>query len=269
MEINNEIYNTKAHSWWNDDNNNDKDGSLVSLRFLSNPAKFSYFKKIIDDTLKKKPGDKTLLDVGCGGGFLSEELAKIDLDVTGIDISKESIEAAKRHAKQENLNIKYLAGIGEDLPFESNSFDFVCCCDVLEHVQDPDKVIGEIARVLKKDGIFFYDTINRTILSKLVMIKIMQEWKSTAFLDSNIHLWNMFIKPKELVKLLEKHTLVNREVRGIAPGMNFIAHYINLRNRQKGKISWQELSGKLKLRVSNNTAGTYVGYAVKNGISPE
>ncbi len=207
--------------------------------------------------------NSTLLDVGCGGGYLSEELAKIDLNVTGIDPSRESIEAARKHAKQEKLNITYMVGYGEKLPFGSNTFDFVCCCDVLEHVQDYGKIIQEVSRVLKNGGIFFYDTINRTIISKLIMIKIMQEWKNTSFLDPNLHVWDMFIKPQEIIKTLNDHQLVHQEIKGISPGMNFISHYLNLKRCVRSEISWQELGDRLNLRISNSLYSTYIGYATK------
>jgi 2-polyprenyl-6-hydroxyphenyl methylase/3-demethylubiquinone-9 3-methyltransferase len=203
--------------------------------------------------------------VGCGGGYLSEELAKIGLDVTGLDPSPRTIETARTHAAQEGLTIDYREGCGEELPFASHRFDFVCCCDVLEHVDDFSLVIKEIARVLKPGGVFFYDTINRTLLSKLIMINIMQDWKATAFLDPGIHSWSMFIKPQELLPVLTEHQLVNQDIKGLSPGMNFFSHYINLRKRARGEISWEELGKRLKLRTSRNTTGTYIGYAVKSG----
>ena len=88
---------------------------------------------------------------------------------------------------------------GGALPFKPEVIDFVCCCDALAHVGEPARIIAEVVRVLKSGGIFFYDTVNRTLASWLVMIKIMQAWKATAFLEPDTHLWRMFIKPKELI----------------------------------------------------------------------
>lgn len=261
MEVNNAIYNDLGHAWWDDDG----DGNLVSLRYLSNPVKFNYIHSIVRNVRNQFPNRRTLLDVGCGGGYLSEELAKIDLDVTGLDPSPASIAAARSHAAKEGLAIDYCEGYGEKLPFESNRFDFACCCDVLEHVDDYSRVIREISRVLKPGGVFFYDTINRTLISKFVMIKIMQEWRGTAFLDPGIHSWDMFIKPQELLNVLVEHQLINQDIKGLSPGMNIFSHYFNLRKRAKSKISWQELGKRLKLRISRNTACTYIGYAVKTG----
>ena len=260
MPINNDIYEERGRTWWDEDG----DSNLVSLRFLNNPAKFKYFHSIIDRRIKSRPHDRRLLDVGCGGGYLAEELARAGLDVTGIDPSNQSLKSALKHALQENLDIKYLQGIGENLPFEDGSFDFVCCCDVLEHVGDYGKILGEISRVLKSGGIFFYDTINRNPLSWLVMIKMLQDWKLTAFLAPNVHVWRMLIKPKELLAALSEHHLVSREMRGLSPGLNYPSHFFNLIKRARGTISWPALAQKLDFRITRDLSIVYLGYAIKN-----
>ncbi len=259
MEINNAVYDRKGHAWWDEN----EDGSLISLRFLSNPVKFNYIHAVIDARPGVDPTRPTLLDVGCGGGYLAEELARTGLAVTGIDPSPVTIGTAREHARQTGLDIDYQEARGEALPFASAAFDYVCCCDVLEHVPDPALVIAEIARVLKPGGLFFYDTVNRSFISWLVMIKIMQEWKKTAFLEPRIHLWSMFITPRELVAMLDAHGMINQEIRGLGPGPNFIAHYINLRRRARGLIDWAELGRRLNLGIGTNLAVTYVGYALK------
>ncbi len=258
MRINNDIYEDLGTAWWDENG----DGNLVSLRFLNNPVKFNYIQNVIGP--KRKEG--SVLDVGCGGGYLAEELAKIGLNVTGIDPSAKTIATARAHARQEGLSIQYIEGRGEELPFEADRFDIVCCCDVLEHVENYEDVISAIARVLKPGGLFFYDTINRTMVSRLIMIKILQEWRRTSFLDANVHVWEMFIKPGELEKVLHRHRLVSHEVKGLSPGWNFVAHYLNLRKRVRGDISWQELAERLGLNISVNKSCTYIGYAVKARI---
>jgi 2-polyprenyl-6-hydroxyphenyl methylase/3-demethylubiquinone-9 3-methyltransferase len=146
---------------------------------------------------------------------VDEEFARLGCQVTGIDPSEPSLATAKAHAKQSGLDIDYRVGIGEDLPFPDETFDIVYCCDVLEHVNDLVKVIAEISRVLKKDGVFLYDTINQTLPSKLVMIKLFQEWSSTSFMPANTHGWNMFIKPRALQQLIISPRTVHAHVRSI------------------------------------------------------
>jgi 2-polyprenyl-6-hydroxyphenyl methylase/3-demethylubiquinone-9 3-methyltransferase len=106
-----------------------------------------------------------LLDIGCGGGVLTEDFASMGCQVTGIDISPRSIEVAKAHAALSGLTVDYRVGSGTELDFEANSFDAVSCCDVLEHIQDWKQVLAEASRVLTPGGLFFFDTINRTLKS--------------------------------------------------------------------------------------------------------
>ncbi len=140
--------------------------------------------------------------------------------VTGIDPSEPSLAAARQHAQSERLAIDYRQGTGESIPFADGTFPVVYCCDVLEHVRDLPKVIGEIYRVTKPGGVFFFDTINRTFVSKLVAIKIWQEWKSTAFMPPRLHEWRMFIRPEELEGLLVEAGFEFEEFRGTQPNVS-------------------------------------------------
>jgi len=137
------------------------------LRTMLNPVRFAFFRDELIKTMQMDLTGRRLLDVGCGGGLLAEEVAHLGLLVTGVDPSQRSLVTACKHAAQSDLRINYVAATGELLPIASASHDIVICCDVLEHVDAPDKVIAEVARVLKPNGIFFYDTINRTFISKV------------------------------------------------------------------------------------------------------
>lgn len=161
-------------------------------------------------------------------------------DVTGIDPSEGSIEAARRHAVQSRLKIDYRVGSGERLPFGNGIFDVVYCCDVLEHILHWDAVILEIARVLKPRGVFFYDTINRTTLSKMIFIKLGQEWRFTRFLPPDPHVWEMFIKPGELKASITRHALEHREITGTGPPGNPLRMIMTMRRYNTGKISAAE-----------------------------
>jgi 2-polyprenyl-6-hydroxyphenyl methylase/3-demethylubiquinone-9 3-methyltransferase len=203
-QIDNDVYHGHESSdkdvWWHPDT------VLYLLKTSINPWRMGYCTEIIN-RLNINPHGKTALEVGCGGGILTEDVARMGFTTTGIDPSEGSIESAIKHAEESGLEIKYDIGMGEDLPYPDNSFDVLFCCDVLEHVMDLPKVIEEIARVLKPGGLFLYDTLNRTLYSKLVAIKIWQEWKWFAFMPPNLHVWEMFIKPKELISLMDKNGL--------------------------------------------------------------
>jgi 2-polyprenyl-6-hydroxyphenyl methylase / 3-demethylubiquinone-9 3-methyltransferase len=257
-QVDNDLYRRLGKEWWNEDV-----GEFSTIRFFVNPVRFGYFERVLRQWCGLEQSMQKLLDVGCGGGLLAEEFARSGLLVTGIDPAAESIETARAHALESGLNIEYRVGSGERLFFDDASFDHVACCDVLEHVDDLDGVLGEIARVLKPGGLFLYDTINRTAISRLVMIKIMQEWPSTAVCPANVHVWEKFIRPIELIAMLKRHGLDQREMRGISTRRNPIAIWLDLRRRAKARISFKELGRRLGFRESGFLSASYMGYAVR------
>lgn len=255
--IDNELYNDKKNQWWYEDS------PLFVISCSFNPARISYLQKILQNEQNTNPQGKIALDIGCGGGFLCEELARMGFSVTGIDPSAQSIQTATDHSLANGLQIEYLLGTGEFLPHTDNSVDFVFCCDVLEHVRDLPKVISEISRVLKPGGIFFWDTINRTFLSKLIAINILQDWKCWAVAPPNLHVWEMFIKPQELRSLLEINNLAWKDHTGLMPNIAFPAVLGYLRQKVKGKLSFKEFGQKVWMVESKITNIMYMGVAVK------
>lgn len=258
QKVDNDLYRRLGHAWWDDDV-----GQFSTIRFWINPVRFGYFMRVLDREWAIGRGKGKLLDVGCGGGLLAEEFARVGLEVTGIDPAPETIETARAHASASGLAIEYQTGSGEQLPFPEGSFDHVTCCDVLEHVEDVERVISEIARVLKPGGLFFYDTINRTFISWIAVIKVMQEWPATAFAAPDMHVWEKFIKPAELVTLFERHGLKQRDNRGISPRRNPIAALLDFRRRVQGKITFKELGRRLDVQESEHLEISYMGYAIK------
>lgn len=255
--IDNNLYNKPADIWWGEDT------ILHMLKTSVNPCRFGYYHKVYKEVLKMNPTGKTALDVGCGGGILAEEFAAAGFQVTGIDPSENSLNTARGHAEFNGLNIDYRIGTGEQLQFADNSFDVVYCCDVLEHVRDLPKCISEISRVLKPGGVFFYDTFNRNPLSKLIVIKLWQEWKSTAFMPPNLHVYEMLIKPKELEELMLRSGLNEIHMKGMSPNVSPIKMVSLLRKRAKGALTYGQLGSILKLKESNDLMVGYMGYAIK------
>lgn len=257
--VDNDIYRRMGHAWWDE-----SVGEFSTIRFFVNPVRCGYFLRIAQRERASARETRSLLDVGCGGGFLAEEFARVGFAVSGVDPASETIDAARAHAAISGLKIDYRVGSGEDLPYDKASFDCVACCDVLEHVDDVEKVISEIARVLKPNGLFFYDTINRTLISKIAAIKVMQEWPSTAFAAPNSHVWERFIKPRELERVLDRHGLANREMRGICTRGNPIANLLDFRRRMQGRITFEELGRRLAFREGSDLSVSYMGYAVRS-----
>lgn len=257
MQVNNEIYQTLGQDWWSED----ASFEILSLRYCMNPVRYGYFKGRLQHL--HLPGG-TVLDVGCGGGLLAEEFARDGFAVTGIDPSTRSLDAARKHAAANNLEIDYREGRGEALPFADACFDIVACCDALEHVDDPGRVIGEIARTLKPGGVFCYDTVNRTWMSKIALIKISQDWSFTRWSQPNVHVWEKFIKPEELIAMMERCEFTNREMRGISSRKNPLALIMSLRAIRKGKLSHREIAEAFALQESEDLRVSYMGYAIKN-----
>jgi 2-polyprenyl-6-hydroxyphenyl methylase / 3-demethylubiquinone-9 3-methyltransferase len=257
MPADNALYQRPGDIWW------DEREVFSVLRTALNPARFGYFERVLAERLRINPQGKAALDVGCGGGLLAEEFARLGLRVTGIDPSEPALEIARGHAAASGLSITYRAGVGEALPFPDQSFEIVYCCDVLEHVQDSHRVIVEIARVLAPGGVFFFDTINRTPLSKLLTIKVAQEWKLTRVLPPGLHDWSQFIKPAELDELIRTHGLARQEVVGLLPGVDPLSVAYAMWRYKRGTISVGELGRRLAFRISRNLSVSYAGYALK------
>jgi len=245
-----EYYDLNADKWW-------KEGEALYLSNHFNKSRFDFFKNYVPNWKGIK-----VLDVGCGGGLACEFLAKLGANVSGIDLSINSIKAAQEHAKSSNLEINYQCGVAENLPYNENTFDIVLCFDVLEHVADLKIVISEIYRVLKKDGIFLFDTVNRTFKSKLIMIWLLEDVLKQ--LPKGLHDWNKFIKPQELICFLERAGFTDVVIKGfdLTDGTNF---------KTLRDIVWKGLSNQrgsektelFKIQINEDSSVCYIGKAVK------
>ena len=202
------IYRTYAPNWW--------DGSQRFLRLLHNlvPARLKHFDPIIGSW-----DGKSVLDLGCGGGFMSEALARKGAQLTGVDPSEAAIQVAQDHAQREGLKISYQVGAGENIPLGDHTVDCVVCVDVLEHVDDLDRVLDEIRRVLKPGGLFFFDTINRNPLAALVIVHLGE--MVLRLLPRGTHDPAKFIRPSELRSKLDARGFDVGPLVGLGPrGIN-------------------------------------------------
>lgn len=236
-KINNSIYEDYGDRWYTA-----YDDPIALLR-AENEAKFPWI-------LERIPHKGTLLDVGCGAGFLTNRMAQEGFQVTGIDLSPESLKVAERYDKSKT--VKYVKADACHLPFPDESFDVVTTLDFLEHVPTPADVVKECARVLKPGGVFFYHTFNRNPLSHLVVIKLV-EWlvKNTP---PHMHVIELFIKPSELVGFCENVGLNNHELIGLRPKLSTIP----LKNVFSGIVP-----PELQFTTTNNLWLSYMGMAKK------
>lgn len=254
--MDNAVYDRMADSWW------DEAGFLHVLAAL-NPARFAYMRRVLVEEMRLAPVGLHVLDVGCGGGLLAEAFARLGCVVQGVDPSAESLAVARMHAAGQGLAIGYQCAPGEALPFADESFDVVYCCDVLEHVNDVPQVIRETARVLRPGGTYLYDTINRTLQSRLIVIKLLQEWRWTALMPPGLHDWKMFIRPAELQRELVRSGLVPGALTGLKPQANPLRLIRILLRRKRGLLSYAAAVRDMDLGESPDTSVSYIGYARK------
>ena len=191
-----------AEEWWN------PEGKFKPLHKF-NPIRISYIKENIIKSLKlknkKKPLEKVkILDIGCGGGLLSEPMNRLGAEVVGIDASDKNIKVAKLHAKKNHLDIKYLCTSPETLNIKTK-FDVILNMEIIEHVEDIEFFLESCSKLLKKNGIMFVATLNKTLKSYLFAIvgaEYILRW-----LPIGTHEWEKFVKPSELIEILRKYDL--------------------------------------------------------------
>ncbi len=204
-----EKFSRLSEEWWN------PLGKFKPLHKF-NPIRIQYIKEIIINHFnlngqKKILNSLTLLDVGCGGGLLSEPMCRLGAKVTGIDASEKNINVAKIHAIKNNLKIKYIKTSPEKL--KNNKFDIIINMEIVEHVSDLNHFIKSCTKLLKKNGIMFVATINRTLKSYLFAIvgaEYILRW-----LPIGTHNWDSFVKPNELINISKKNNLSFGKADGI------------------------------------------------------
>jgi len=215
-----------ATRWW------DKNSEFKPLHDI-NPLRVEYIKQKCGGSLQ----GKKILDIGCGGGILSEALALEGAQVTAIDKAGPGLEVAKLHLLESGLDINYQNSTAEEFSEKSKSkFDVICCLEMLEHVPSPSSVINACSDLVKKNGDVFFSTINRNIKSYLFAI-IGAEY-ILNLLPKGTHDWNKFIEPAELNDWAESANLDIKDITGMTynpitkiykleqdTSVNYICHY--------------------------------------------
>jgi len=207
-----EKFSKMADEWW------DPSGKFKPLHKF-NPIRIQYIKENIIGNFKlknkKKPLDKiNILDIGCGGGLLSEPMTRLGANVTGIDASSKNINIAKHHAKKNNLKINYICSSPEKLKIKKK-FDVILNMEIVEHVDDINFFINSCSKLLKKNGLMFVATLNKTL--KSYMFAIIGAEYVLRWLPIGTHDWEKFVKPEDLKNILHKNNLKLEKLNG----MNF------------------------------------------------
>ena len=225
-----------AEEWWN------PEGKFKPLHKF-NPIRISYIKQNIISTFQiknqKKPLNKVkILDIGCGGGLLSEPMCRLGAEVVGIDASARNIKVAKLHAKKNNLRIKYLCASPENLKTQTK-FDVILNMEIVEHVDNINFFLNSCSKLLKKGGIMFVATLNKTLKSYIFAIvgaEYILRW-----LPIGTHEWEKFVKPEDLISILKKYDVSLERVDGMK--FNFI------------KNTWS---------INSDKSVNYIGKFIKN-----
>tara|TARA_B100001989_G_scaffold251206_1_gene229895 strand:+ start:2900 stop:3589 length:690 start_codon:yes stop_codon:yes gene_type:complete len=197
-----------SYSWW------DPEGPFKPLHML-NPVRTDFIKNRIN--LK----NKTVIDVGCGGGLLCENIAEHSKEVKGIDMSNEAIEIAKTHQTLKNLKIDY-----EEISLESllkkskKKYDVLTCMELVEHVPDPEKLIEDCVKITNRKADLFFSTLNRNLISYIIAI-VGAEY-ILNILPKGTHEYEKFIKPSEFSKILRSNDLIVEDIKGIS--FNLVAN---------------------------------------------
>ena len=194
---------------------------------------------------------KTVLDIGCGAGILTNALAQKGHTVHGIDLSEPSLKIASKY--DTTGTVSYQKANAYSLPYPDQTFDVVCAMDVLEHVEEPNRLIKEASRVLKPGGLFFFHTFNRNPLSYLLIIKGVDWCVPNA--PKNMHVYPLFIKPAELEKICKENRLKIQKLLGFRPEI-FSRALLHL-------LFKKQISENFKFRFSKSLATGYCGYSVK------
>ncbi len=196
-----EQFDTQAAFWW------DPDGPFKTLHQI-NPTRVKYINDHVSVANKK------VLDVGCGGGILSEALAQLEAEVTGLDLSESSLNTAQMHLFESGLKVDYQLQSIEDFAAKSpHSFDVVCCLEMLEHVPKPQSIIDACLTVVKPGGWLFLSTLNRT--PKAMMLGIFAAEHVLKIVPKGTHHFEQFIKPSELVAMLKNKAVDIRDISGM------------------------------------------------------
>ena len=205
-----EKFSKMASEWW------DPNGKFKPLHKF-NPIRIKYIKENIINHFslenKKTPLKKIeVLDIGCGGGLLSEPICRMGANVTGIDASIKNIKIAKLHAKKNRLKINYICSSPEKLKI-TKKFDVILNMEIVEHVEDISFFLKSCSKLLKKNGLMFVATINKTL--KSYMFAIVGAEYVLRWLPIGTHEWEKFIRPEELKDILKKNNLSLKKFDGM------------------------------------------------------
>ena len=202
INLEHQLFSKLSEEWW------DENGKFKVLHKIR-PLRIKYILKQIN---KKNIKNLDVLDLGCGGGLISESLSALDANVTGVDFVKNNIEVARKHAFRRKLKINYLQHDIEKLRI-SKKFDVIIMFEVLEHLHDWNSFLNKIKKNLKKNGIVIISTINRNLISKYLAIYFAEN--ILMWIPKGTHSYEKFIKPQEIYLNMTRNNFKLKDISGL------------------------------------------------------
>lgn len=247
FRIDNDFYGDLGDLWW------DREGRMSALHEMT-PVRLEYFDGAFTRALGAEVRSSGLfVDVGCGGGILTEAMAGRGYRMLGLDVSEGALSAARRHAAAAGARVEYRRGSVYDLGMETGTVDGVIAADLFEHLHDFPRAVSECGRVLKPGGVLAFETVNRTWLSRVGAVWLVQDW--LRLMPPHTHHWRMFISPAELKTVFQGYGLEVGEIRGISPAAGALT------------LAWRLWKKRTfgRYKISSDLRISYLGYAVKKG----
>jgi len=245
-----ELFDGLSETWW------DETGMLHALGVLLAPTRVPFIIDAIHAELG--PGAHRLLDLGAGGGLLTEDLDRAGHSVVALDPSLLSIGAGRNHGATSGAAVQYVGGRGEQLPFADASFDAMVCMEVLEHVDSAPAVVAEASRVLRQGGVFIFSGPNRTLTNRVGLIFIAQDLLGVV--PRGTHKWSRLVRPDEM----DRHMRAS----GIEP-IRTVGLGLKMRDSPKaalavlgllaGRLTYPDAARRIDLATGTGTRIAYQG----------
>lgn len=249
-----QLFDELASTWW------DEAGVLRGLGVLLDPVRIPFIVDVLRVELGSGPRD--VLDLGAGGGSLSEALARLGLSVVALDPSLPSVQAGKEHGARVNAAVSFLVGRGEQLPFPDTSFDAVLCMETLEHVADPLAVVAESSRVLRPGGIFMFSGPNRTAINRFGLVFVAQDLLGVV--PRGTHEWKRLLRPEEMERHMRRSGIDPARIDGVGLKWRSLSQaVVGVAGLAARRLSYPDAARRIHLVAGTGTSLAYQGFGRK------
>lgn len=250
-----DLYDELATTWW------DESGTLHGLGVLLDPVRLPFIVGLL--RTKLGGGSRRVLDLGAGGGSLSEALDGNGCSVVALDPSLLSLQAGFAHGVSVGSTVRFVGGDGGQLPFADACFDAVLCMEVLEHIDNPGAVVAEAARVLRPGGLFIFSGPNRTVLNRIGLLVIAQDLLGVV--PRGTHQWHRLLRPADMERHLRAAGIAPGGILGVGMGVRSLPRFagavLGLLTR---RLTYAEAARRIDLVAGTGKSIAYQGYGLRD-----